>query len=835
MKKILAFPLLIITFFVSAQIQSPEDFLGYELGTKFTRHHRVVDYYQHLAANSDLVQLVEYGKTYEDRPLLLAYISTASNLSNLEEIRTDNIKRAKLEEGEPNTSVGIVWLSYNVHGNESVSTEASMATIYNLITEKQDWLENTVVIIDPCINPDGRERYVNFYWQNGNQPYNPDPNSAEHMEPWPRGRANHYMYDLNRDWAWQTQVESKQRLKVYNDWLPHVHVDFHEQGVNSPYYFAPAAEPYHELITDWQRQFQTDIGKNNAKYFDRNDWFYFTKERFDLLYPSYGDTYPTYNGSIGMTYEQGGSGRAGLGVHTQEMDTLTLVDRIAHHYTTGLGTIEEAVKQRQKMLDEFEQYFETAITNPAGEYKTYVIKNDHEGKISALKSWLDTHDIQYGTASGRGLKGFSYSANADKTFTISSRDLVISTKQPKSVLISVLFEPDTYWSDSLTYDITAWSVPYAYGLEAYALTSALSVNVGHSSPDFQDNKAPSKAYAFVFAWEDMSDAQFLSALIQEGYKTRFTSKPINYGGNTFDRGAIIVARRDNKSKPNFEQSLTDLANLHSQQIIALGTGFADRGPDIGSNEIVYMKAPKVAMISGEGTSSLAAGATWYYFEQEVKYPVSVLKLSYFNRIDLDKYDVLVLPDGWYGNLEDSHLSSINDWVRSGGRLVLIQGAIGPFADSDYSKIKEYGTDKEEKDAKSTEEKVTEKRKLMKYADAEREFIKEYVAGAVFRVTMDKTNPLAYGYGDTYFSLKTSEDRYGLLEDEWNVGYVRSGQDHVAGFAGEYVKATVGNSLVFGVEGRGRGEIVYLVDNPLFRSFWHNGKLLLANALFMNGQ
>src|SRR5690606_10558989 len=244
----------------------------------------------------------------------------------------------KSTKGEGAPTKAIVWLSYNVHGNESASTEASMQTIYDLLTSKSDYLENTVVIIDPCINPDRRDRYVNWHNQFKNVPNIIDPNSKEHHEGWLSGRSNHYMFDLNRDWAWLTQIESRKRIKIFNQWLPHIHVDFHEQGVNNPYYFAPAAEPFHEVVTDFQRNFQVTMGKNHAKYFDANGWFYFTKEIFDLLYPSYGDTYPTYNGGVGMTYEQGGSGHAGLGISTFIGDTLSLHDRIAHHHTTGLST-----------------------------------------------------------------------------------------------------------------------------------------------------------------------------------------------------------------------------------------------------------------------------------------------------------------------------------------------------------------------------------------------------------------------------------------------------------------------------------------------------------------
>ncbi|MBE9489903.1 MAG: zinc carboxypeptidase, partial [Bacteroidetes bacterium] len=354
---------------VAQNLQSPDTFLGYELGTEFTRHHQVVDYFKYVESQMPAqVKLEKYGETYERRPLYVSYISSEENLKNIETIRENNLKSAGIINGASTTNnIAIVWLSYNVHGNEASSTEASMKTLYTLLTKKQDWLKNTIVIIDPCINPDGRDRYVNWFNETSSKPYDIGQQASEHNEPWPGGRANHYLFDLNRDWAWASQIESASRLKIYNKWLPHIHVDFHEQGINEPYYFAPAAEPFHEIISDWQRNFQTQIGKNHAKYFDSNGWLYFTRERFDLFYPSYGDTYPTYMGAIGMTYEQGGHGRGGLGVLNDEGDILTLVDRVAHHTTTGLSTVEISSKNASQLNTEFKKFFNTSKLK----YKSY--------------------------------------------------------------------------------------------------------------------------------------------------------------------------------------------------------------------------------------------------------------------------------------------------------------------------------------------------------------------------------------------------------------------------------------------------------------------------------
>ena len=460
-----------ITLTMAQSIQTPSEFLGYELGSQFSRHHQVVDYFKHVAAQMPgQVKLETYGETYERRPLYLAYVSSEENMRNLETIRQNNLKNAGvLGGGSNNQDIAIVWLSYNVHGNEASSIEASMLTIYKLLTEKQSWLENTVVIIDPCINPDGRDRYANWFNETSSRPYDIDQQASEHNEPWPGGRANHYLFDLNRDWAWATQIESQSRLKVYNKWLPHIHVDFHEQGINEPYYFAPAAEPYHEIISDWQRDFQTQIGNNHARYFDKEGWLYFTRERFDLYYPSYGDTYPTYLGAIGMTYEQAGHGRGGLGVLNDEGIVLTLKDRIAHHTTAGLSTVEISSQNAARLNSEFKKFF----NNSGLKYKSYVMQGDAD-KIEALKSLLDKHEIKYGSANSGRVSGYKYSASGQGSMNTSGKDLVVSTDQPKGKMVKVLFEPEGKLSDSLTYDITAWSLPYAYGLEAIASTSLIS-------------------------------------------------------------------------------------------------------------------------------------------------------------------------------------------------------------------------------------------------------------------------------------------------------------------------------------------------------------------------
>ncbi|WP_421878364.1 M14 family metallopeptidase [Marinoscillum sp.] len=585
----------------------------------------------------------------------------------------------------------------------------------------------------------------------------------------------------------------------------------------------------HEVITDWQVDFQTQIGKNHAKYFDENNWFYFTKQRFDLLYPSYGDTYPTYNGSIGMTYEQGGSGRAGLGVIKQEGDTLTLKDRIAHHYTTGLSTVEISSQNTDKLIQQFEAFYSKPIN---AKYKTYVLKNDgNADKMKDLMQWLDVQGITYGTASyGKSLSGYHYGSGQTRSFSVGSNDLVVNVNQPKSVLTTVLFEPKTKLNDSLTYDITAWAVPYAFGLEAYATTADVRPSGSLTMEKFSPNKL-SPAYGYIFNWQSLKDAQLLAELLKNEMKVRYTTQPVTIGGNQFDRGAVIVTQRDNGQ--GYHELLEKLANKHMRELFVIETGFVMDGPDIGSSDIAYLKAPKVALIGGEGTSSLDFGATWHFMEQNLGYPVTTIGADYFSYVDLADYDVLIMPNGWYSDFNDRTTAKVKEWVQSGGTLIAVQGAIRKLKGAEIGSLDSFNSDKEKSDFEKIDEQVEEEMKLIPNSEQERYEIREYVAGAVFHVAMDNTHPLAYGYSKDYYSLKTSRDRYGYL-DGGNVGVIKSANDHLSGFAGEIVKKKVGTSMVFGQERVGSGQIIYMVDNPLFRSFWYDGKLLFANAIFFAG-
>jgi len=816
-----------------AQLQSPDQFLGYKPGTRFTPHWKIVSYFQHAAAHAgSMMKLQSYGETNEGRPLYVAFISSPDNINNLENIRRNNLRLAnQSNDGTPEiaNAPAIVWLSYNVHGNESSSSEASMMTLYSLLdpanARTKGWLRNTVVIIDPCLNPDGRDRYVNWYNSVVGKKMNPDRVTREHREPWPGGRYNHYYFDLNRDWAWQTQVESEQRIRIYNQWLPHVHVDYHEQGINEPYYFAPAAEPLHEVITPWQRDFQVTIGKNNAKYFDEQGWLFFTKEYFDLFYPSYGDTYPILNGSIGMTYEQGGSSEGGLGVVTDEGDTLTLLDRVNHHFSTSMSTIEVSSQHANKMVNEFRKFFTDAVQQGVGEYKTYIIKygNGNGQRVQALMKLLEKNNIRYGTGTGSA-RGYNYFTGKEEHFTFNSPDIIIPSQQPRSALVKVMFEPKSKLIDSATYDISAWSLPYAYGLNAYA--SRERINIANAI-DVGIRPIPGTNYGYVMHWDGVKSAKTAGQLLQKGFLLRYSEQPFELSGNKFNRGSIIILRTSNRSvgQDNWK-TVREIADKNGVQIFPVSTGFVDKGPDFGSDKVRPFKAPKIALLTGEGVNPIATGEIWHFMEKELDYPVSLINANDYSRVNWNEYQVIILPSGNYRFLSDkAQADELKSWVNKGGRLIALKEAVSQLARADFGiKSKKPAEPKDTSDYQS----------LKIFENRERDAITESTPGSIWKVELDNTHPLAFGYPSHYFTLKTDENIYEFIKaGGWNVGVIKKSAQ-VAGFVGAQLQPRMQDGLIFGVQNIGNGTVTYLGDDVLFRNFWENGKLMFCNALFLVG-
>jgi len=809
--------------------KSPNEFLPYKLGEQFTPHYLLNAYFEQLAAASPAtMRLEKYGLSNETRPLQIAIFASAENMARLEQIRINNLRLAGMADGQPdlNNPIAIVWISMSVHGNEPSGSECSMELAYRLAMQTdvnvQQWLKNTVVILDPSLNPDGYDRYTSWNRMASNLVKNTDPDAREHREPWPGGRVNHYYFDLNRDWAWATQAETQQRLIQYHRWLPMVHPDVHEQGINDPYYFAPAAEPMHELITSWQRDFQVEIGENNARHFDNHGWYYFTREVFDLFYPSYGDTYPTFNGAIGMTYEQGGGPRGGRAVQISNGDTLTLHDRIEHHLTTTLSTIEVASKSAKLLVENFREYYRHASTQPHGQYKSFVIREANDpNKVLKLCKLLDQHHIRYGRAGVglSGVKAFDYGSGKDISASINPNDVVISAYQPHGVMVQALFEPEAKLADSMTYDITAWSLPFAHGLEAYALKERLEPKKSYEPYLPQKDLANASPYAWCVHRGSLAELQFVGELLHKGVRVRTGMEPFTLAEQQYNPGTFIISKADNRSLlSELDQLVSAAASRANVRLYPVFTGLATSGKDLGSDAFQLVKQPRVALVYGDEVDENSYGHTWFFFEHELGCPVTPIPLEKLRKIDLGKYTTLVFANGNY-NLEENTMDVISKWIEKGGRLIALEGGVKAFADKDVFDLK---TKEIPKRDSSTLHKP--------FMTRQRDGLSDGLPGAIVRAKVDNSYPLTFGLPGYYHSLKTLSEAFQMPEKADIPIYLE--ENYLSyGFIGSRVRPLLKKTPIAIIQKMNAGEAVFFIDNPLFRSFWQEGKILFANALF----
>ena len=814
-----------------AQVQSPSESLP-NYGKQITYYHQVESYFKHLTEKSALIKHQKYGVTPEQRDLNVFFISTPENLANLEQIRNNNLAAIGLSKNG-NQMIGdklIVWLSFNVHGNEFAGTESAMTVAYELVNPKnpetKKWLENTIVILDPCINPDGYSRYGNWLREISGKKTHPGLYDREHMEVWPGGRYNHNVFDLNRDWAWQTQPESQQRVALYNQWMPQVHTDVHEMGYESPYFFPPSAEPIHEFIEKYQKDFHNVLGKNMSQKFDAQNWMYNTSERFDLFYPSYGDTYPAYNGAVGMTLEQGGIG-AGRAVTMSNGNIVTIQDRLTHHATAVLTVVESASAQADVLLKGFRGFMNNSRKTVKGNYKMYVMKNNQ--KLIQLADLLKKNNIEFSYADATvKASGYNYSTKSDKGFTIEPNDLIVKVDQPKAVFTQVLFEPNQKLNDSLSYDITAWALPLAYGVEGYAVKNSLGFKT-KATIELTEKTVPQKVYAFHIPWNNRISAQVLSVLHQNDIKVRSAMNKAIFGDVIVEPGGLLVTKADNPKVADFEKTISDLIKIKTDYNY-INTGFSSNAKDVGSENFNLLKAPKVVLLSGKGVSSTEFGAAWFYMQETINYPVSVVEVNSFNRLKLMDYNTLILADGDYTFSEEQQ-NKIGDWIKNGGKVIAMNGALSLFDGKDGYALSPFANDDDKLSAEKAKDSVALKERFLDFHATERREISKSIPGAIIENVLNKTHPLSFGLGDKYFSLKTDSNHYSLLKNAVNVAYVP--KDYKSyGFIGSQVKKKLNNTVSFAVERKGDGTIVYMVDNPLFRGFWENGIVLFNNALFL---
>lgn len=744
----------------------------------------------------------EYGKTTEGRRLTLMVISSESNINNLEKIKSDNLVRTKLTSGKINTNIPIVWLGYNVHGNEASGTEVALKVIHHLLSSDEiklkKALENLVIVIDPCLNPDGRDRYVNDYRMKKGRFINSSLSHWTHKEKWPSGRYNHYLFDLNRDWAWQTQKESQLRYEVYKEYMPHIYVDFHEMMPQYSYFFGPPAEPVHQSITAWQRKYQKIASDNYETLFNENQWDYFTEEIFDLLYPSYGDSWTSFNGAVGFTFEQGGHGVAGLELKSSNLDQpLTLKNRIEKHFETSLVTIYSADENKKDLLNQFQNFFED---QPKGEYQYFIIKKSFrkEKDIDRLLDLMDRHQIKHQyTAEDFHVNGYHYPTNKSGKYKVDKGDIIFNIDQPKGRALQVLLEPFAERTDSLTYDLTAWALPYAYGLDAIAVKNKINHHLLVDEVEEKEIEPTSNSTLFI-PWSSVDNIKVVTQLMSE-QSVYYLERDTTIGKEEFKRGDALIFQTNK--------------NLIKERLKSCNYKWLSITEADFNNSLSVFKKPKISILGGDETSALDFGALWYYFDEILHLPVNIIDTQNLTTSKVLKSDILIISDGIYS---PSTKKVVDNFVKSGGKVILFENAIKIMSENALTSLYE-----------SLHKSVIQETRSSRVSG--RKATVTRAAGCVLQVSIDSSSHISNGI-PVYFSLKQNKTFLPLIDQGKNLGVLQK-DALVSGFMGSDLQSKMPNTSMITAEQVKSGTVIYFVESPVFRGFWWSGMHLLSNAIF----
>jgi hypothetical protein len=676
-------------------IPTIQQVLGQDTGMEITPPDQVGDYLQALAkAAPTRTRLIEYARSWEKRPLWLMVIGSPERVAKLDAVKRDlqrladprGLAAAETDRLLKETPV-VTWLVHGVHGNEISSSDAALFEAYHLLASQGDpdidlVLRESLILIDPMQNPDGRARFVFQNLQGRAAIPDPTPYNAEHDEPWPGGRSNHYLFDMNRDWFAQTQPETRGRITIGREYWPHVTVDLHEQGGDNTYYFAPPADPVNPHITQSQRRAWDLFGRANGARFDQRGWAYFIAEVYDAFYPGYGDSWPTFNGSIGMTYEQA-SARA-LSFARDDDTVMTYRDGVMHHANAAITTAITAARNREQLVREFLEYRRSAVAEgeKSASREYILVPGQDPSRAAALARNLATQGIEV--------------RRAEEAFAVDQRDFpagtfIVSNAQPAGRLIRNLLDPQTAQPaefikrqearrakrlNDQIYDVTAWNLPMLYDVDL--VTSRTAINVRSTNlPMAYDAAPPARTFttsnvAYLMPWGSAAAAVAAEALPQ-GIRMHSVGGPFSLNGRSYPIGTAVIRVAGNPH--DLHPRLTALATKHGAEIVPTDTTYIESGTSLGSNEAAYLKAPRVLLVWDTPTASLSAGWTRYTLERRYGQPVTVVRTASLARANLPNFDVLVLPSGNYGgSINEALLNRIKDWLRAGGTLVTLAEA-----------------------------------------------------------------------------------------------------------------------------------------------------------------
>lgn len=822
MKKNLFLLLLLFPNLLISQIKSPEVFLGYPIGTQFTYHHKIVEYAKHLAnSKPERVSWVSYGQTNEGRELGQLIITNQNNINRLQAIRQ---KHQDVLQGKINDRISldelplIINLSFNVHGNEASGSEASLSFLYDLVTNDSLFKTKTsfVILVDPCINPDGREAYVTQfkrrnYFASGNE----DPFDQEHFEGNVSGRYNHYSFDLNRDWIWQTQVETKQRMEFFQSWLPMVHADFHEQSYQHSYYFPPAAKPYLNFISNSTKDLQESIGVSFARLFDSNNWNYFTREIYDLYYPGYGDTYPILNGALAMTLEQGGI-RGGLTAEKSNGDTITLVERVKHHSALASNLVQWAILNQLKVKESFYSNQENFRKSPANQFKSYVIPNNQIEKSLPLIKLLQKNRIEIGSV-GKDLivkSAYSYKNEKAETIKISAKDLVISSFQSASPLVKILLDPVIELEDSLTYDITAWNLFNLHQINAYGLQEKLSPIDTFNQEDVSSAFSSSAVAYSLKPNQQPNQVEFLEKVIKAGFKVVFNDADLIINSKVLTKGHFFLLKL--KKELSFE-AVIQLANKFNIDLHSINSFKSDNAIDLGSKHLIHYQTPKIAVLVDPSFDTNQQGELAHYFTQKNQIKATFLPFNQLFQANLFNYSHIVFPSGKYKSFSQEEFILLNDWISKGGNAILMENAVQIFNQENYSKRFSMNFPKDTLILRDH------------YDQRTRNEISRGFSGNLVKVQAEVTNPLLFGLNENQIYLfnnnteilKPGKNWQNLLQVENDVPY--------KGFLGSKNRDKLKNSIWMSYQEVAKGKLVWFGFNPLFRGIESESMKAFSNC------
>ena len=800
-----------------SSISSPEEFLGYEIGFEHTRHDLIVAYLNYLSNASSRANLINYGKTHEGRSLVMLTVSSESNLNNIESIRQEHLKyTVPGAQMELNKDLPIIInLGYGVHGNEPSSAEAAMLAAYTLVASKNIKIErfrnNSVIFIDPTINPDGRDRHSQWANQYKSKNLVADSNDAEHNEAWPRGRTNHYWFDLNRDWLLGVNPESRGKLKWFHTWYPNVVTDFHEMGTNSNYFFEPMKRnaSLKPLIPDENYSVLSPIfAEYYVKSLDSIGSFYYTKESFDETYPGYGSSYPDVHGAVAILFEQASSRG-----HLQETNygTMSFGFTIRNQYLSSIATVEAAVDNKNLLRDYQRRFFNSSLTEFKDEkVKAYEFgdKND-QNRNKAFIDKLLLHKIKVYKSKDR---------------------YIVPVNQAQSRMVKNIFETFDKYIDSVFYDASAWSVSNIYNMKSKKLKN---FNLGAevtSTENLVNNSSVKKSnYAYILDWDDYNSPAALNHLQKNDIVTYSAFKPFEIkvnGTNSskkFDYGSILIpVSKQTVSSDKLFDLVKTMQEKFDVPVYNSESGYSMKGIDLGSNNFRINKPVKVALLIGDGVNSYEAGEVWHLLDTRIGMPLTKIRLNQFSRTSLDKYTTLVMVSGSYSQLNKNQIEKIKNWVGKGNTLITIARGSSWAIKSEL--IKET----------LVESKVDSTYSRKRYVDARENIGRERIGGVILKADLDLTHPLAFGYNDTSIPVYKNNNVFiNKTKDDYSSVAIYSKDFHIDGYISESNrKDYIPGSASLIVSKIGSGRVVVFADNPNFRGSWYGTNKLFLNALFL---